>query len=70
MDSRPIAQVATPIESPCRKVCAVDGMTSLCVGCGRTLAEIGGWIRFTDAERATIMAALPERLRRATGQQG
>lgn len=37
-------------------------MTSLCVGCGRTLKEIGGWLRYTDAERAAIMAALPARL--------
>jgi uncharacterized protein len=54
-----------PISSPCRKVCAVDGMTSLCAGCGRTLKEIGGWSRFTDAEREAIMAALPERMLRA-----
>jgi hypothetical protein len=43
----------------------VDGMTSLCAGCGRTLREIGGWTRLSDAERAAIMAALPERMRRA-----
>jgi hypothetical protein len=43
------------------KVCAVSGATGLCVGCGRTLKEIGGWTRFTDAERAAIMAALPAR---------
>lgn len=53
-----------PIATPCRRICAVDGMTSQCVGCGRTLKEIGGWMRFTDAERAAIMAALPERLAR------
>ena len=53
------------ISSPCRKVCAVDGMTSLCAGCGRTLKEIGGWSRLTEAERAEIMAILPERMRRA-----
>lgn len=59
-----------PIASPCRKVCAVDGMTSLCAGCGRTLKEIGGWTGFSDAQRAEIMAALPERMRRAGFQQG
>ncbi|MDX2234257.1 MAG: DUF1289 domain-containing protein [Hyphomonadaceae bacterium] len=55
-----------PIQSPCRKVCAVEGATGLCVGCGRTLREIAGWTRYTDAERAAVMAALPERLARAT----
>jgi hypothetical protein len=40
-------------------------MSGLCVGCGRTLKEIGGWTRFTDAERQAIMRALPARLAQA-----
>jgi predicted Fe-S protein YdhL (DUF1289 family) len=36
--------------------------TDLCRGCGRSLSEIERWTRFSDAERARIMAALPERL--------
>lgn len=56
---RPPRSVATP----CVKVCIVDGASGLCLGCWRTLAEIGGWSGFTDAERARIMAALPERAR-------
>jgi len=50
------------IESPCNKICAVDPVSALCVGCGRTLAEIEGWIRFSAEERARIMAELPLRL--------
>jgi predicted Fe-S protein YdhL (DUF1289 family) len=50
------------IESPCNKVCAVHPISALCVGCGRTLAEIAGWIRFSADERARIMAELPRRL--------
>jgi len=53
------------IETPCLKVCAVNGATDQCIGCGRTLAEIGGWTRFTAAERRAIMDALPERMARA-----
>lgn len=49
------------IATPCVKVCVIDGATSLCLGCWRTLSEIGGWSGFTDAERAAIMAALPAR---------
>ena len=60
-----MTQPAAPIASPCVQVCAVDGMTGLCVGCGRTLKEIGGWTRFSDAEREAIMLALPERRARA-----
>jgi hypothetical protein len=43
------------------QVCIVDGATGLCLGCHRTLQEIGGWSRLTDAERAAIMAELPGR---------
>ena len=49
------------IATPCVKVCVVDGATSLCLGCLRTLSEIGGWSSLTDAERAGIMAELPGR---------
>jgi len=61
MDAMAPAQTQPPIASPCVKVCAVDGMTGLCVGCGRTLKEIAAWSRFTPAERDAVMAALPAR---------
>jgi len=50
-----------PIATPCIQVCAVDGESGLCLGCYRTLPEIGGWSRFTDEQRASIMAELPTR---------
>ena len=50
------------IQSPCIKVCAVDGETGLCLGCGRSLKEIGGWMQFDDAGRQAVMNTLPERL--------
>ncbi|MEM7458493.1 MAG: DUF1289 domain-containing protein [Pseudomonadota bacterium] len=50
------------IESPCIKVCAVDGETGLCLGCGRSLKEIGGWMQFDDAGRRAVMETLPERM--------
>jgi uncharacterized protein len=50
------------IESPCNKVCAVEPVSAHCVGCGRSLAEIEGWIGFCADERARIMAELPRRL--------
>ena len=55
--SRPAA-----ISTPCVKVCVIDRAAGLCAGCGRTLAEIGGWLGFSEAERREIMAALPARL--------
>jgi uncharacterized protein len=50
-----------PIATPCIKVCIVDGESALCLGCHRTLPEIGGWARLTDEQRAAIMAELPAR---------
>jgi predicted Fe-S protein YdhL (DUF1289 family) len=50
------------IQSPCIKVCAVDGGTGLCLGCGRSLKEIGGWMQFDDAGRQAVMNTLPDRL--------
>jgi predicted Fe-S protein YdhL (DUF1289 family) len=50
------------IESPCNKVCVVDPISALCIGCGRSLAEIEGWLRFTPERRVRIMAELPRRL--------
>lgn len=49
------------VATPCVKVCVVDGASGLCLGCFRTLAEIGGWSGLTDAERARIMGELEGR---------
>ena len=49
------------IATPCIKVCVVDGASSLCLGCFRTLSEIGGWSAMSDAARAAVMADLPAR---------
>lgn len=51
-----------PVSTPCIKVCAVSGQTGLCIGCGRTLAEIAAWSSLGDVERKAIMADLPARL--------
>lgn len=50
-----------PIRTPCVQVCAVDGESGLCLGCYRTLPEIAGWARLSEAEREALMAELPAR---------
>jgi uncharacterized protein len=57
-----MAKIDSNIETPCNKVCVLDAASGLCVGCGRTGAEIGSWIGMTAQERRRIMAALPARL--------
>jgi hypothetical protein len=49
------------IATPCVQVCIVDGPTGLCLGCYRTLQEIGGWSGLSDERRAEIMAELASR---------
>ena len=62
------------IESPCVKICMIHPEAGLCAGCLRTRDEIAMWSRYSDAERAEIMEALPERrarlVRRRGGRQG
>ena len=50
------------IPSPCIRICAVSARTGFCIGCGRKLGEIGGWQKFTNAEKQTIIDELPTRL--------
>jgi uncharacterized protein len=52
----------TDIESPCNKVRALDTSSALCIGCGRSFAEIEGWSRMGADARAHVTAQLPRRL--------
>ena len=52
----------TAIDSPCILVCSIDDRTGYCFGCGRTRAEIAGWIAMTPQDRRAVMAELPARL--------
>jgi uncharacterized protein len=50
-----------PIQTPCTKICTIDPISGLCLGCRRTLDEIARWGGMSDGERARVMAELPER---------
>jgi predicted Fe-S protein YdhL (DUF1289 family) len=59
---RHVQQMAeAPISTPCVKICIVEGKTGLCVGCGRTLAEIAAWGGMEESRRRAIMDELPAR---------
>ena len=49
------------VVTPCIKVCFMDEASGLCLGCLRTLDEIGGWTSYSDAVRARLMDELPAR---------
>ncbi|MGD0641587.1 MAG: DUF1289 domain-containing protein [Roseiarcus sp.] len=54
-----------PPASPCVKICVVDPVSGLCVGCGRTVAEITMWGELDAAEQRAIVAGLERRLKAA-----
>ncbi|WP_425403424.1 DUF1289 domain-containing protein [Hwanghaeella sp.] len=55
------------IPSPCVGVCAVNPSSGQCVGCLRSIEEIGAWPRASNEERLAILERLKER-RRAAGR--
>ena len=57
------------IETPCVKICVVDPETGFCIGCGRTRAEIGGWLSMSSDERRSVMDGLPDRVANLTRQK-
>ena len=48
--------------SPCVQICVVDPRSKLCIGCGRTPAEITAWSAMPEPQRRAIMAELEDRL--------
>ena len=56
------------VANPCINICRMDLAGKYCQGCGRTLVEIGLWDQMTEAKRAEVMATLPSRLPRRSGQ--
>ena len=50
-----------PIWSPCKKVCVVDPREAICVGCFRTMDELGRWMAMSHDERLAVKAELKPR---------
>jgi uncharacterized protein len=50
------------VMSPCIGICMIDPQGSgLCLGCKRTVDEIGRWMGLDDVERQKILDQLPAR---------
>jgi uncharacterized protein len=58
--------------SPCVKICVIDPLAGLCVGCGRSVEEISLWPEMGESERLAVMAELPTRMlaARSRGARG
>jgi uncharacterized protein len=59
----PISAPLPSVESPCIKVCKLDAH-SVCVGCGRTLAEIADWSGLTDEQQRAVCINAAARIAR------
>jgi hypothetical protein len=61
-----------PPLSPCVKICVVDPVSGLCIGCGRSIAEIAIWGELDPGEQRAIVAGLEQRLKaaRSRGARG
>ena len=46
--------------SPCVSICDVDWAEGVCLGCGRTLDEIGAWPSATAEEKRAILRRLED----------
>ena len=54
--------MSASISTPCVNVCVLDPLSDICVGCGRTTAEIAAWTAMSEADRLAVMAGLGQRL--------
>lgn len=50
--------VSMTIPSPCVKQCELDEGRQHCIGCGRTVQEIGSWRDMSDDDRQAVLARL------------
>jgi predicted Fe-S protein YdhL (DUF1289 family) len=47
--------------SPCIGICTIDRKSGFCLGCKRTIDEIGRWAMLEDPARQAIIDQLPGR---------
>jgi predicted Fe-S protein YdhL (DUF1289 family) len=49
------------VVSPCIGICMLDQETGYCLGCRRTIEEIGRWAMMDDTQRQAVLEKLPTR---------
>jgi len=64
------AMSATLPATPCVRICVVDPVSALCMGCGCTIAEVAAWPTMSEADRVAVMGGLEARLREARSRAG
>lgn len=59
----------TKVTSPCVDRCRLDIAGEVCVGCGRSLQEIAGWLSSTADEKRAIVDRAAQRLQAINGSR-
>ena len=54
------------VASPCIGVCTVDRARNICIGCLRTLQEIGAWRGMSLEQKRAVVAACEDRAKTLT----
>lgn len=57
-----VAATVEAVPSPCILVCTLDARSDICLGCGRTLDEIGEWASAAPERQRKIVADAARRL--------
>ena len=58
------------IDSPCVKLCSIHPSERICVGCYRSIEEIGVWSKLSSESRLAIMEELPGRAHQVQKRRG
>jgi uncharacterized protein len=51
----------TPVRAPCVKVCQMDPLTQLCLGCRRTQEERDWWVAYTPDQQREVLLRCEQR---------
>ena len=54
-------QASGEVPSPCVNVCQMHPEKNYCVGCLRTIEEIGDWLEMRDEEKREVLARIERR---------
>lgn len=49
------------VPSPCALICTLDASGEVCIGCGRTRAEIAQWTRLSVDEKRSVLSVAEAR---------
>jgi predicted Fe-S protein YdhL (DUF1289 family) len=55
------ARTPLAVHAPCVKVCRMDPVTQLCLGCHRTQEERDWWVAYTDVQQREVLRRCEQR---------